>query len=44
MEARTVLNQSVETAQSETVDAHVPPLPPLADRAKRRRERRERRR
>lgn len=44
MEARTVLSQWVETAQSETVDAPVPPLPPLADRAKRRRERRERRR
>jgi hypothetical protein len=44
MEARTVLSQWVETAQSETVDAPVPPLPPLAHRAKRRHERRERRR
>ena len=44
MEARTVLDQSLEVVPAETVDASVPPLPPLVERAKRRRERRERRR
>ena len=44
MEARTSVDQPIETAPSVTVDAPIPSLPPLAERAKRRRERRERRR